>query len=240
MSATNSISPAKLLRLIGHRLARRSSTSGPRPNCSRPHPRAPGGKVRRLGRTPVRAKVSSVAFTARSERPALRRPAQRGRRRRNAGGRLRRLERRRPAGDRCAKVPQPRPDGPHRLGDARPAQGRPDRLPLADPPLRRSRRRLPVRRAVRSGGRRRTVRRHAVRCRRRVLEPSRRQMHLRYDGRGIRPRLDRRLLKRWRSSSAVRIRRGPELAPQAAGLLAASLGLSRMYSTTSSSSRPGC
>ena len=69
----------------------------------------------------------------------------------------------------------------------------------------------------------------AVRHRGRVLVPSRRALHLRRDGRGVRPR-DRAA----RSGSPTIVRGAdtarPDLAPQAAGLLAVSLGLSRLYS----------
>ena len=77
--------------------------------------------------------------------------------------------------------------GPHGLGHAGTPKDRPHRLPLADPALRRSRRGLPVRRAAGGRGGRRSVRRHALRYRERVLEPSRRTVHLRRHGRGVRP-----------------------------------------------------
>ena len=60
-----------------------------------------------------------------------------------------------------------------------------------------------------------------------LLEPSRRALHLRCDGRGVRP-CDRPLLRLAtivRGADTARL----DLAPEAAGLLAASLGLSRMY-----------
>ena len=111
---------------------------------------------------------------------------------------------------------------------ARP-EGRPDRLPLADPPLRRSGGNHPLRRAGGGGGRRRAHGRGAIRCRGRVLEPSRRTVHLRRDGRGVRPgrpcRARTALATIVRGADTAR----PEIAPQAAGLLAVSLGLSRMY-----------
>ena len=74
---------------------------------------------------------------------------------------------RRPACRWCplAKLPPRDAQGPHRLGHALAAEGRPHRLPLADPPLRRSERRVPVRRAGRGAGRRRALRRDAVRHR---------------------------------------------------------------------------
>ena len=62
----------------------------------------------------------------------------------------------------------------------------------------------------------------------RVLEPPRRALHLRRDGRGVRPRRLaplRRLARIVRGADTARL----DLAPEAAGLLAASLGLSRMY-----------
>ena len=86
------------------------------------------------------------------------------------------------------KLPPRDAAGPHGLGHARAAEDRPHRLPLADPPLRRSRRRVPVRGAGRGRGRRRALQRRAVRHRGRVLEPSRRALHLRRDGRGVRAR----------------------------------------------------
>jgi rhodanese-related sulfurtransferase len=49
---------------------------------------------------------------------------------------------------------------------------------IACPPLRRSQRRVPVRRVVRGRSRCRTLRRHRVRHRERVLEPSRGVLHL--------------------------------------------------------------
>ena len=116
--------------------------------------------------------------------------------------------------------------GPHGLGDARTAQGRPHRLPVAHPPLRRSRAvflfvapaEVMAWRSV-SGPR--------LRCRGRALEPSRRPLHLRRDGRGVRAR-------HRAAAPLCAIVRGAEpagssLAPQASGLLAASLGLSRMF-----------
>ena len=57
---------------------------------------------------------------------------------------------------------------------------------MADPPLRRSGRRVPVRGAGRGRGRGGAVRRRPVRRRGRVLEPSRRDLHLRHHGRGVR------------------------------------------------------
>ena len=85
-----------------------------------------------------------------------------------------------------------------------------------------------VRGAVRGCRGRRALRRRALRHRERVLEPSRRALHLRRHGRGVRPR------DAGRCCGWPRIVRGadtarPDLAPEAPGLLAASLGLSRMY-----------
>ena len=79
-----------------------------------------------------------------------------------------------------------RRQGPHGMGDAQPAQGRPHRLPLADPALHRSQCGISLRPAVGGHGRRRTVQRDALRHRGRVLEPSRRYLHLRHHDRGVR------------------------------------------------------
>ena len=125
------------------------------------------------------------------------------------------------------KLPAPRSTGPNGLGDARAAEDRPHRLPLADPPLRRSGRRVPVRCAARSAGRRRAIRCDAVRHRGRVLEPSRRactfDTMIAEFGLTTEPLI--RLATIVRGADTAR----PDLAPEAAGLLAASLGLSRMY-----------
>ncbi len=127
-----------------------------------------------------------------------------------------------------AKLPPRDSPGPHRLGHPRAAQGRPHRLPLADPPLRRPRRRVPVRRPVRGAARRRALRRHALRHRRRVLEPSRARLHLRHHARGARPQVRRRSCTS-PPSCAAPIPRGSTWRRRRPGLLAASLGLSRMY-----------
>ena len=117
--------------------------------------------------------------------------------------------------------------GPHPLGHPRAAEDRPYRVPLADPPLHRSPGRLPFRGARGGTGRGRALRRHALRYRGGVLEPSRRALQLRHHDRGARPH-------RAALEAARRIIRGADtarldLAPESAGLLAASLGLSRMY-----------
>ena len=82
------------------------------------------------------------------------------------------------------------------------AQGRPHRLSLADPPLHRSQRGVSVRHAVGGDGRRRALQRHAVRHRGRVLEPSRRDLHLRHDDRGVRAQ-DRTAAAVWPRSCAA-------------------------------------
>src|SRR5215831_6244137 len=66
-------------------------------------------------------------------------------------------------------------------------KNRPHRLPLADPSLRRSQGHLPL--CQRPGGDecRGALQCYAVRYRGRVLEPSRRDLHVRYDDRGVRP-----------------------------------------------------
>ena len=95
------------------------------------------------------------------------------------------------AADRPGRAPAaPRFPGPNRLGDAQPAQGRSYRLSVADPSLRRPAGGVPLCRARGSSRRRRPFRCHAVRCRsrERALEPSRRALHLRSDGRRVRSR----------------------------------------------------
>ena len=174
------------------------------------------GPVRR-GRLPAGAKLSEgAAAWLRHEggRPS-------------AGGRVRGLGQGRPAAGARGQAAAARRAGAHRLGDPRAAEDRPDRLPLADPPLRRPRRRVPVRGAGRGRGRGRAVRRDAVRHRGRVLEPPRRALHLRRDGRRVRAR--HRAAAAPRPDRARRRHRRLDLAPEAAGLLAVSLGLSRMY-----------
>ena len=126
------------------------------------------------------------------------------------------------------KLPPRDAQGPHGLGDAGAAEDRPHRLPLADPPLRRSERGVPVRGAVRGGRGRRALQRRAVRHRERVLEPPRRALHLRRDDRGIRPG-DAAAAAAGDHGARRRYRRGSISSPEAPGLLAASLGLSRMY-----------
>ena len=61
-----------------------------------------------------------------------------------------------------------------------------------------------------------------------LLEPSRRTLHLRCDGRGVRP-CRRRHCSGWRRWCAPPIPARLDLSPEAPGLLAASLGLSRMF-----------
>ena len=161
--------------------------------------------------------------------------AARGHRRADAGGRLRGLAQGGRAARAHRQAPAARREGPHRVGDARAAQGRPHRLPLADPALRRSRRGVPVRGAVRGGGRRRALQGDAVRHRGHVLEPSRRRLHLRHHDRGVRPQAAPllQLAAIVRGADTARL----DLAPQSAGLLAASLGLSRMYPRRSRAAR---
>ena len=127
------------------------------------------------------------------------------------------------------RLPPPRCRGPHGLGDARPAQGRPHRLSLADPALRRSRGGLPVRRAVGGGARSPSA-----------SAPRPSTSRACSGATAARPAPS----TPWspssasppsRSSASPRscagpIPRRPDLAPQAAGLLAVSLGLSRLYS----------
>ena len=117
---------------------------------------------------------------------------------------------------------------PHGLGNAITAQDRPHRVPVADPPLHRSQRGIPVRRGSRSPSRGRAVQRNAFRHGERVLEPSRRTVHVRRDGRGVRAR-DRRRLQRLATMVRAADTGRLDLSPEAPGLLAASLGLSRMY-----------
>ena len=236
MPSINTISVDKLARLIGT------------PNCPAlidvrtdedfaADPRLiPGavrrrhGRRRRLGR--ARTPAARSSSSARRARSSARAPppgcAMSGVRAESLEGGFDGLGRGRPAAGAGRQAAAPRRAGPHRLGDARAAEDRPHRLPLADPPLRRSRRGVPVRRAVRGAGRGGPLRRDALRHRGRVLEPPRRALHLRRHGRGVRPR-DTGLAAAWRRSCAPPTPRGLDLAPEAPGLLAASLGLSRMY-----------
>src|SRR6267154_4654803 len=108
------------------------------------------------------------------------------------GGSPRRRSRRLEAG-RTAHRPrrqdsEARRTRPNRLGHAVPPEDRSNRLPVANPPVHRTQRRLPVRHGGRSPNRGRAVRRDAVRRGERVLEPSRRSVHVRRDGRGVRAR----------------------------------------------------
>ena len=82
------------------------------------------------------------------------------------------MARSRPAADRSGAHHSPRQPWPFAVGDAFPAEDRPDRLPLADKAIHRPACRVPVRRPSRGRGRGRKVRRHALRHRGRVLEPS--------------------------------------------------------------------
>ena len=75
---------------------------------------------------------------------------------------------------------------------------------------------------------RRAIQRRSLRHRRRILESSRRGLHLRRDDRRTRAGRRRRSLRLAaivRGADTARL----DLAPEAPGLLAASLGLSRMY-----------
>ena len=232
MPAINAISPDKLLRLIG-------TPACPALIDVRPSGDFVPGSVRRAGRARSQtwaaelgaaSRRSSSAITAASGAPA----SPPGSARPGSGRRLLEggAEGWAAAGlplVREAVLPPRDAKGRTRLGHARAAEGRPDRLPLADPPLRRSRRDLPVRRAGRGGRGRRAVRRGAVRRRGRVLEPSRRAVHVRRDGRGARPRRASRRSRGSRRSSAAPTPRGPSSRRRRPGLLAVSLGLSRMY-----------
>ena len=86
---------------------------------------------------------------------------------------------------------------------------------------------IPVRRSFRSRSRGRAIQRHAVRYRKRVLEPSRRTLHLRCHDRGVRSG-DAALAAAGDDGARGRYRPARSVAGSA-GLLAASLGLSRMY-----------
>ena len=101
------------------------------------------------------------------------------------------------------------------------------------------RRGVPVRRAGRGRGRRRALRRHALRHRRRLLEPPRRALHLRRHGRGVRPREPSRSSASPRSSAAptrrasILRRKPPACSPPRSACRACT-------PTISSSSRPAC
>ena len=116
----------------------------------------------------------------------------------------------------------------HRLGHPRTAEGRSHRLSLADPPFRRSPRRVPVRRTrrgrrpSRSGSARRRSTSKA--CSGAIAaRPAPSIVMVEEFGLATEPLL--RLATIVRGADTGRM----DLAPQAAGLLAASLGLSRMY-----------
>ena len=119
---------------------------------------------------------------------------------------------------------------PDRLGDACPPQGRPDRLPLADPALRRPDAVFLFVPPSEVAGVAERFDGDAVRHRGRgrVLEPSRR------DFAPSTPWSRSSVLRRSPPARLATIVRGADtarldLAPEAPGLLAASLGLSRMY-----------
>ena len=86
----------------------------------------------------------------------------------------------------CIETAPAQRTGAHRLGDARAAEDRPHRLSLADPAVHRSERGVSVRGAVGGGRGRRALQRRPLRHRKHLLEPSRRTMHVRRDGRGVR------------------------------------------------------
>ena len=129
---------------------------------------------------------------------------------------------------RTDKLPPRDEQGPHGLGDARAAQGRPHRLSLADPPLRRSQRGVPVRRCRRrsrpspsaSMPRPSTSRACSGAI---AARPAPSTRCSRNSGSRSEPLLQ--LAKIVRGADTAR----PDLTPQSAGLLAASLGYSRMY-----------
>ena len=108
-------------------------------------------------------------------------------------------------------------------------QDRPDRLPLADPSLRRPECGLPLRLPLRGGGSRRALCRDAVRRRGGGRLWSHRGELCTFDvmveefGLGTKPL--QRLATIVRGADTARL----DLAPEAPGLLAPSLGLSRMY-----------
>ena len=121
-------------------------------------------------------------------------------------------------------------EGTHRLGDARPSQGRPHRLPLAHPPLRRSAGRVPVRdRHPKSPPSRERFGAAPFDIEGEDVFWSHRGEICTFDimveefGLATEPLL--RLATIVRGADTAR----PDLAPEAPGLLAASLGLSRMY-----------
>ena len=127
----------------------------------------------------------------------------------------------------AAKLPPRDGRGSHGLGDAGTAQDRPHRLPVADPPLRRSRGGVPVRGA--GGGARRGGPFDAAPFDVEDVFWSHRGETCTFDtmveelGLATEPLL--RLATIVRAADTGRL----DLAPEAAGLLAASLGLSRMY-----------
>ena len=193
MSSINSISIEKLARLVGT------------PHCPvlvdvrtdedfKADPRLVPGATRRphgdvsdwAGEFAGRSAVVVCQKGEKLQRRGRGLAAARRRSRRCAGRRLRGLEEGGAAARSDRAHAAARPARPHRLGHPLAAEGRSHRLSVADPPLRRSARGVPVRDAGRGRGRRRPVRRDAVRHRGRGLEPSRRALHLRRHDRGVR------------------------------------------------------
>ena len=236
MSSYTSISPDKLARLIG--TAKTPALIDVRTDEDfAADPRLIPGAVRRnhqRGRRLGRGILSAVrplssACTARSSPRVPRRWLRHARRlRRGARRRLRGLEGRQASSGSAAKLPP------------RDAQGRTVWVTRARPKIDRIACPWLIRRFVDPNAvflfvappevdsRRRALQRRALRHRKRVLEPSRRALHLRRHGRGVRSR-DRAAAAARDHGARGRHRRGSISSPEAPGLLAASLGLSRMY-----------
>ena len=146
MAATPSITPDKLLRLIGTPScpAIVDVRTGEDAAAFPPRFPAPSGAYTTsssLGRRICRPGGGRrLRPWRRDQRRRRRLAARRGRRGRDARRRRRGLGRRRPSRRARGQPAAARRARPHPLGDARPAQGRPHRLSLADPPLRRPRR----------------------------------------------------------------------------------------------------
>ena len=86
------------------------------------------------------------------------------------------------------QAPSGRSSRTNRVGDPRSSENRPDRLSLAHSSLRRSTRGVSVCRPVGCRGSGRALWRRAIRHRGCLLEPSRRHLHVRHHGRGVRIR----------------------------------------------------
>ena len=117
----------------------------------------------------------------------------------------------------CRETPSLQSTGSNLVGYTRAAKNRPHRLPVANPSLCRSRCAVPIRRVFWSH--------RGEACTFNVM----------VDEFGLASRALLRLATIVRGADTARL----DLAPEAPGLLAASLGLSRMYADDSNSSKPG-